>query len=187
MTALLLGLRALDIPPEPEPEGWELALQIATPILLGVGALVLVLALLTRWLKARMRSTGEAKVQARYGAAPPLRSSPTALFFGLQSRGRAQLRGNGVLALAPHELWSSPFAGADAIEIPIASILEVDTATSHLGKWIGGRPLLRVRFRRGDDDDVAAWLVDDLAGWLAAIERARADAQKVMPAPSAAP
>ncbi|MEZ4452124.1 MAG: hypothetical protein R3B09_21850 [Nannocystaceae bacterium] len=162
---------AVDIPPEPVIEGPS-ALAIAAPIVAGVVALLVALALFFRWLKRQMRATGEARIQARFPDGT-LRSSPTALFFGLESRGVAQIRGNGALALAADQVWSSAFATQDTIEIPLASIVEVDTCASHLGKRIGGHRLVRIRFRRGDATDAAAWLVDDPEAWRAAIEGAR--------------
>lgn len=86
--------------------------------------------------------------------------------LGLQSLGRAQVRGNGTLALAAGELRFRQWVPRRDVRIPVSDIVSVDTERWWLGKTVG-RPLLCVRWRSGDGEDAMAWQVQDLDGWLA--------------------
>ena len=89
--------------------------------------------------------------------------------LGIESAGKAQLRGNGNLALTADELLFAQWIPNRVTRIPRGSILEVTTARSHLGKRIG-RPLLRVAWtnERAEPDSIALWVRDPDA-WLAAL------------------
>ncbi len=89
--------------------------------------------------------------------------------FGVESRGAAQIRGNGCLALTADEVLFVMWLPLRELRISRDRITLVERARSHLGKRVG-RPLLRVRF--ADDigrDDSVAWLVRDLPAWEAAL------------------
>jgi hypothetical protein len=93
--------------------------------------------------------------------------------LGVKSLGRGQVRGNGVLSLAGTELIFTQAIPAREWRIPVGRIQTVDTARSHLGKWVGAT-LLRVAWIDGNGSgDSIALQVSDLDGWLAAIEAAR--------------
>ena len=93
--------------------------------------------------------------------------------LGVTSLGRGQVRGNGVLALAGGELVFAQAIPSREWRIPVGRIQKVDTARSHLGKWVGAT-LLRVAWIDGNGSaDSIALQVSDLGGWLAAIEAAR--------------
>jgi len=98
-----------------------------------------------------------------------LREEPGANSFGIESQGKVQVRGNGNLALTADELIFAQWIPNRVTRIPRASILEVTTAKSHLGKTVG-RTLLKVTFTNEDaeTDSIALW-VSDLDGWLAAL------------------
>jgi hypothetical protein len=89
--------------------------------------------------------------------------------FGVESRGAAQIRGNGCLGLTADEVLFVMWLPRRELRIPRERISVVERARSHLGKTVG-RPLLRVRFADevGRDDSVA-WLVGDLPAWEAAL------------------
>ncbi len=89
--------------------------------------------------------------------------------FGIESAGAWQVRGNGNLALTKHELLFAQWVPNRLVRIPRDSIVEVTTARSHLGKWIG-RDLLKVVWTTdlGTQDSIALW-VKDLDGWLEAL------------------
>jgi hypothetical protein len=60
--------------------------------------------------------------------------------------------------------------------IPLASVTEVGSERTWLGKWVGRR-LLRVRWRTPEGtEDAMAWEVRDLDAWLAALAPAGAGA-----------
>ena len=89
--------------------------------------------------------------------------------LGVESAGRWQVRGNGSLALTRRELLFAQWVPNRVVRIPRSAILEVTTARSHLGKWIG-RDLLKVVWTNdfGELDSIALW-VPDLDGWLAVL------------------
>ena len=102
-----------------------------------------------------------------------LRTEPTANFFGLQSRSRSQVRGNGVLVLSAEELWFSRFVPRLDITIPLNQIQEVCLVNSHLGKLAFGSQLLYVEFQTPEGIDAVAWLVAKPEEWQSAIANAR--------------
>lgn len=95
----------------------------------------------------------------------------TANSLGFTSLGKSQVRGNCTLGLDARRLVIAQWAPARTTEIPLKRIIEVDTARTHLGKWVG-RDLLRIRFRRedGTEDDVAL-AVRDVPGWVDELRR----------------
>jgi hypothetical protein len=147
-----------------------------TPVIITlavVGGLTLLFGLLAMVTK-KVRAAGEARIAQRYGSgASLLRTEPDANFFGVQSGGMGQIRGNGALALARNELWFSLYMPQREVLIPLGDVLEATTARSHLGKSVG-RKLLLVRFRAAGGEDSVAWAVRDVDGWIAAIDAARA-------------
>ena len=89
--------------------------------------------------------------------------------FGVESAGAWQVRGNGTLALTKHELLFAQWVPNRLLRIPRRSIVEVQTARSHLGKRIG-QDLLKVVWTTelGTQDSIALW-VPDLDGWVNAL------------------
>lgn len=148
------------------------------------GLLVLLLAI--QFALALVRREGRLLLAARYGTALDgvVRSDSSASFFGLSSRGLAQVRGNGVLALARDGLWFRLLLPRREFEVPLADVIEVDSPRSHLGRTVGRR-LLRVRFRTAGGEDSIAWCVADLDGWIADLGRAVDLARRGGPAPHA--
>lgn len=72
--------------------------------------------------------------------------SSNANFFGQESKGLAQIRGNGVLLLTENELYFEMWVPKRELNIPLAHILKVETAKSHLKKT-KLTPLLKVIFK----------------------------------------
>lgn len=92
-------------------------------------------------------------------------------FFGRQSLGVAQIRGNGVLVLSEEVLYFKMWALDKELSIPLASITGVETPKIFLGRT-KMRPLLKVNFKNKDgNDDAAAWLLKNLPHWQSAIEK----------------
>lgn len=131
---------------------------VSVLLLLGVIALVAVLVL------RRVRAASEAVVARNFAPGTVLRSDPVANWFGLESKGGRQIRGNGALVLTAERLWFLRAGATEPVEIPLAAVTAVDTTRSHAGKSVG-RDLLRVRFGA----DSAAWYVRDPGGWQARI------------------
>lgn len=117
--------------------------------------------------KRRRRIATE--VHARLGAGSIVAEEDGANFFGVESRGAAQLRGNGHLAASADEIVFVMWLPRRELTIPRSRITGVERAKSHLGKTIG-RELLRVRFTNdGGEPDSVAWFVRDLAAWESAL------------------
>ena len=89
--------------------------------------------------------------------------------FGLESRGRGQVRGNGWLVLTNEELRFRQWVPERDTTIPLQAVTAVETPRAWLGKTIGSK-LLCVRWRTADGShDAMAWAVSDLEEWLAAL------------------
>ncbi len=103
-----------------------------------------------------------------------LRTAASANFFGQQSSGIAQIRGNGFLALTNSRIYFlSIYSPRREISITWDRVVGVEKPRSFLGKT-KFRPLLKIVFRNENGErDAAAWLVSDTDGWIAAVrERA---------------
>lgn len=150
-------------------QGLTLGLAIAAAVILLVGG-SLSLFFIIFWKK--MNTSGAHRIKEQFPTKQILRSESTANFFGLASRGRGQLRGNGVLALTPNELWFSRFVKREDINIPLQSITSVELVESHLGKRILGRALLYVEFQQEGKQDAIAWAVTSPTDWKLEIEQA---------------
>ncbi len=90
-------------------------------------------------------------------------------FFGQESKGMMQLRGNGNLILANQELFFKYWLKKKEISIPISNIQTTEIVKSHLHKTVG-QPLLKVNFQNEFGElDSAAWWVRDVNPWITAI------------------
>ena len=86
-------------------------------------------------------------------------------FFGRQSVGYKQWRGNGVLALTDKGVHFRMLLPRKSLFIPLGSIREISHPRSFLGKS-KARDLLRVDYvNEAGEDDACAWLVPSLQWW----------------------
>ena len=107
----------------------------------------------------------QARVEKVYAPADVRLQDLEALGFGLESKGAAQMRGNGALVLTAKELHFFQFTPASDTRIPLDAITEVKTVKSHLGKSIA-RDLLHVSFTAAEGKpDSMAWYVSDVGAW----------------------
>lgn len=90
-----------------------------------------------------------------------VRMKGNANFFGIESHGTMQIRGNGILLLTDTDLVFEMFQPTREFRIPLAKIEKIELAESHLTKTVF-QPLLKVYFTNeaGDVDSVAWWLVN---------------------------
>src|SRR5688500_15508607 len=109
------------------------------------------------WLRRRVA----AAVRARLGEGRIQLMDDRANSFGVESRGVAQMRGNGCLAAPSDEVLFVMWIPRRELRIARDRITAVERVASHLGKTIG-RPLLRLRYidEVGRSDSVA-WYVRD--------------------------
>ena len=110
-------------------------------------------------------------VMERFNEKEIIKDSHKTNFFGLESWGLKQVRGNGILVLTEKELFFGMFKPAKDISIPINSIKQITTSEkSHLKKKSIMR-LLKIIFTQNGKDDVAAWQVTDIDDWEAKIRK----------------
>jgi hypothetical protein len=121
--------------------------------------------------KLTERSTAE-RVGRHYVDQDILRREDWANFFGLQSRGVGQIRGNGPLLLTASALHFFLLMPQREVRIELAHITRTDIVSSFLGKTVGG-PLLLVEFGADQAADSAAWWVADPYGWQREIDERR--------------
>ena len=133
---------------------------------------VLAFLLVTVLVLRRVAQRGTADLGELVQGRRPERSE-TVLGLGVESRGAAQVRGNGSLALLEDELLFVQWVPRRVTRIPRASITAVETPRAFLGKTMGSR-LLAVSWRTPEGgQDRIAWKVRDLDAWLAALSHGR--------------
>lgn len=98
----------------------------------------------------------------------------TASFFGQESRGGSQMRGNGILILTASDLIFEMLVSNKQFRIPLQSIQSIENPISFLGKSRLA-PLLKVVYLNDQGAiDSMAWQVADLGGWMRLIKEAQA-------------
>jgi hypothetical protein len=143
------------------------AMQIVW-LVIGIVGLTLAILLIVFSLVARMGRRRTAETESRYPNA--LLVVPGANFFGQESAGVGQVRGNGTLVLTSNVLIFEMWVPQRTVKIPLDRITSVDTVKSFLAKT-RGVPLLRVSFQQENGlPDAAAWQVRDVEGVMAAIQ-----------------
>jgi hypothetical protein len=117
----------------------------------------------------KTRTRIAADISERLGAHRILLMEDGANNFGVESRGRGQIRGNGCLAASDDEILFIMWFPRREVRIPRSAITAVELAKSHLGKTVG-QPLLRVRFTNDEGrPDSVAWWVRDVSRWEAVL------------------
>ena len=144
---------------------------ILPAVLIGVGFFA-VLVLTLMYVGRRLRARGRAAIDERFPAAEVLRSETMAQSYGEQSRGAAQARGSGALALTKGELFFLLYVPERELRVPLSSIQATAIVRSHLGKTSGVK-LLKVTFTTEDGEDAVAWRVPDPDAWRAELDALR--------------
>ena len=132
------------------------------------------------WMVRRVRGMSAKRIaESIPDATAILMQDSGANFFGLESLGGMQLRGNGGLVLTSGCLHFFMLFPRREMKISLEEIEETSLVRSHCGKSVF-RDLLKVKYRaerggvRGLES--AAWYVGDAAGWKRAIDAARGGA-----------
>jgi hypothetical protein len=133
-------------------------------IALSAAAAFALLVLLLRWAKRGLAAARAQLTEVAAGRAAR-RESP-AHSFGIRSKGAAQLRGAGYLALFPDELVFVQAIATNHVRAKLSDIVGVTTPRSFLGKTQGVK-LLAVEWRTGDATEQIALRVPDLDAWVA--------------------
>ncbi len=119
----------------------------------------------------RLATQNEAAARAKYPAARLV--VPDAVFFGQESRGMAQLRGNGTLVISDSELYFRKWVPLTEYTIPLNRIESIESPKVYLGKSYG-RPLLKINYRREDgQSDSMGWYVPDVESVRGQVDVAR--------------
>jgi hypothetical protein len=110
------------------------------------------------------------EIEEQFTGKNVLLTSRGANFFGQESKGVNQIRGNGVLILTDKELYFGMWTPKKELNIPVVAIKDVENPKSFLGKSVF-RKLLKVTFENeiGEIDKVA-WYVKALETWTRTLE-----------------
>ena len=91
-------------------------------------------------------------------------------YFGRESQGMKQIRGNGILILTEKELYFELYLPKKIITIPINQISKIETPRSHLGKSKLKKLLKIIYTNQNQEKDSVAWLVKQLPSWIQNIQ-----------------
>lgn len=140
-------------------------LGIVALVLLALGGL---LWFLSRKLKA-LRIQREDEVSRALAGQEIRFRDPSANFFGVESLGRTQVRGNGILTVTGEGVHFLMWVPRREFWVPAEKITGVETARAHLGKTMG-RDLVKLTYINPDGAaDSGAWLTGRKAEAEAAI------------------
>lgn len=124
------------------------------------------------WLKILFRQRRE-EVEAMFREEEIILQHNFAHFYGLESIGHAQAKGNGVLVMTSKELYFLKALPRREYRVPLSAITQVSNPRSHLGKS-NVTKLLRVDFIRDGKVDAIAWMVgEEFETWTQAVQEAR--------------
>lgn len=99
-----------------------------------------------------------------------IRITTHANFFGIQSKGSAQARGNGALVLTRDELCFIRAVPQQENKVPVNSICEISMPRFFNGKS-AFVPLLCIKYKTGQKEDLMAWAISDAKKWKKEIEK----------------
>jgi len=136
------------------------------------GALMLI-GILARMFLGWIRSSLVARIHASYRPDQILLEEYRANFFGRESAGVFQVRGNGALVLTATDLHFFMLLPKTEICIPILSIREITITKQHLYK-VTPFDLLKVVYSENGQLDSIAWYLSQPAMWKQRIEMLQA-------------
>ncbi len=148
---------------------------IVLGVVVGFSVLLAVISLASRAAFAAMKGPLTARIAARVPDVEIVHRDLRANNFGLESKGKLQMRGNGALVLTKTAIHFFQLVPSSELEVPLASLKEVSLVRSHLGKYVGYR-LLKVRFETANGSDSIAWFVPNAEDWRRKVEELRGGA-----------
>ena len=143
-------------------------------IVLAIFGSLVGIGLLTRLILGWIRSSLIARIHARYRPDQILLEEDWANFFGRESVGVLQVRGNGALVLTATDLHFFMLVPKTEICIPLSSIREMTITKQHLYK-VTPFDLLKVVYIEKDRFDSIAWYLPQPAMWKQRIESLQAE------------
>ena len=105
------------------------------------------------------------RILEKYAPLGIVKSSVGANFFGQESLGVKQIRGNGVLLLTSEELIFELWLPNRILRIPISNIRSIEETKWHLKKTKGVKLLKVVFTNEKYTEDSAAWWVTERDQW----------------------
>lgn len=139
---------------------------IAVSILSGLLVVFVILKLVYSGVRRKL----DKLVAERFDKEEMLGATTRANFFGVKSKGGAQVRGNGALVLTRNELCFIRAVPQKEYKIPIGSIRNVSLPRIFNGKSVLA-PLLCVAYDTEYGEDAIAWALRDAAEWKDSIEK----------------
>ena len=130
-------------------------------LIFALAIIAVALRLILKWVRQVLR---QRLAEVLDPAAVILLEDFRANYFGRESLGGFQLRGNGVLVLTDTSLEFLMLWPRRHFRIPLADITGVAIVRSHCGKTIG-RDLLKVFFQSAEQADAMAWFVPEAQSW----------------------
>lgn len=146
-------------------------METALTIILSVVGGLIVLFLILKIVFAAVRRRLGRRIRETFEHEEIIRSTVNANYFGLESLGGRQVRGNCALVLTRGILWSSLAVPRRDLPLPLSRIRRTSLVRSHCRRAIL-LDLLRVDFSAAGADDAIAWYVRDARDWQTAIEAA---------------
>jgi len=122
-----------------------------------------------RTIFSAVRKRMEVAIREKFEQREIIRSTPSANFLGVKSKGGMQMRGNGALVLTGNELYFLRAFPEKEFRIPIETITAVSLPKSFNGKSRFS-PLLCVNLVVDDGEDSMAWSVKQPREWKEEIE-----------------
>ena len=130
-------------------------------ILILNAIVVLIIAIVVRNIQSRKVKEVLSKIDKKR----VLAINSNANFFGQQSLGLTQMKGNGVLILMDSEVYYEMWIPKKIIRIPLESIKDIEETKFYLGKT-KFKPLLKITFINDEnEEDSCTWLVSNIKGW----------------------
>jgi hypothetical protein len=108
-----------------------------------------------------------------YKGVPMIKFAQNVNFFGQETKGLGQMRGNGCLILTNTELYFEMWWPKRTLKVPRHLISNVENPPPkwHLKKT-KNRPLLKIHFTNEQGyEDSAAWIVPELEQWISSLNR----------------
>jgi hypothetical protein len=139
---------------------------IAISLIVGLSLLFIFLKLISSLTRRKLHNL----VANKFEQGEILGASTRANFFGIKSKGGAQIRGNGVLILTKNGLHYIRAAPQKEYKIPISAIRNVSMPRAFNGKSVFV-PLLCVTYDAEYGEDSIAWAIKDAKKWKDAIQK----------------
>ena len=140
-------------------------ITITVSVIFGLALLFVIMGFIYSRIGKRLQKL----IANRFDKEEMLGATTRANFFGIKSKGGAQIRGNGALVLTKKGLYFFRAAPQKEYKIPMRSIQSVS-----MPKFFNGKtafvPLLCIRYNTHYGEDSIAWALKDAKKWKDTIE-----------------